>query len=570
MEVRSSVLIHNVMAEIEHEGEHFEEVVEKVKKFLRDSCGCTLGPKNGPCSLQFTEETVLFNLNNCLELSSAELDLVILTCIQAFTRAEFIGCKRSPCCSFYYQWKPICKDMFLCFYGVSYSQFRRLKEHYEKHGISLRQHGNTRGLPENALPQSTIEDVHSFMSNYVEENAIVLPGRIPGFKSDEVKVLQSSESKMGAWRVYKSACQASNKRVVSYSKFLEIWGNFFPNVVISKPMTDLCTTCQQNTNKLQRAANLSEVEKSECIKAHQEHINCAQAEREFYKNSWTNTKKALEELEADEAVNHANRNACSLKTTMHYSFDYAQQVHYPSNPMQPGPIYFKTPRKCSIFGVMCEAIPQQVNFLIDEASLAGKGANATISYVHFYFEHHGLGETNAHLNADNCAGQTKNNYFVWYLAWRIFMHLHDTILYSFLIAGHTKFGPDRCFGILKKAYKVTYVSSLYEIARMVETSSNVGINKAQLVGTHDGRVLVPVYDWASFLEPYFKKIPNIKKYQHFRFSKDSPGMVFCKEFVTSPERPYVVKESGGPSPSTPSAYNQTSWPHSRPKELSLQ
>ena len=99
LEVRSSVLIPNVMAEIEHEGEDFEEVVEKVKKFLRDSCGCTLGPKNGPCSLQFTEETVLFNLNNCLELSSAELDLVILTCIQAFTRAEFIGCKRSSRCS---------------------------------------------------------------------------------------------------------------------------------------------------------------------------------------------------------------------------------------------------------------------------------------------------------------------------------------------------------------------------------------------------------------------------------------------------------------------------------------
>ena len=72
-------LIHNVMAEIEHEGEDFEEVVEKMKKFLRNGCGCTLGPKNGPCSLQFSEETVLFNLNNCLELWSAELDLVILT-----------------------------------------------------------------------------------------------------------------------------------------------------------------------------------------------------------------------------------------------------------------------------------------------------------------------------------------------------------------------------------------------------------------------------------------------------------------------------------------------------------
>jgi hypothetical protein len=133
---------------------------------------------------------------------------------------------------------------------------------------------------------------------------------------------------------------------------------------------------------------------------------------------------------------------------MHYSFDYAQQVNIPCNPMQPGPIYFKAPRKCGIFGVMCEAIPQQVNFLIDEASATGKGANATISYVHYYLENYGLGETDVHLHADNCSGQNKNNYFIWYLVWRILMDLHHNILYSFLIAGHTKFGPDSCFGMV--------------------------------------------------------------------------------------------------------------------------
>ena len=386
LEVRS--LVFNMMTEIEQEGEDFEEVVEKIKKFLRDGCGCTLGPKNGPCSLQFTRETVLFNLNNCLELSSAELDLVILTSILAFTELSPLDVKGVLIAHFITSRNQFARTCFCAFMASATLDFVDLKS-ITRNTVSP--YGNTRRLPENALPQSTTEDVHSFMSNYVEENAIVLPGRIPRFKSDEVKVLQSSESKMGAWHVYNSACQASNKRVVSYSKFLEIWGKFFPNVVISKPMTDLCMTCQQNTNKLQRAANLSEVEKSECIRAHQEHINCAPAEGEFYKNSWTTTKKALEELEADEAINHANRNACSLKTTMHYSFDYAQQVHYPSNPMQLGPIYFKTPRKCGIFGVMCEAILQQVNFVIDEAFLAGKGANATISYVHFYFEHHDLG-----------------------------------------------------------------------------------------------------------------------------------------------------------------------------------
>ena len=71
-----------------------------------------------------------------------------------------------------------------------------------------------------------------------------------------------------------------------------------------------------------------------------------------------------------------------LNAKIHYSFDYAQQVHMPCNPMQPEPIYFKTPPKCGIFGVMCEGIPRQVNFLIDEAVSTGKGANATISYIH--------------------------------------------------------------------------------------------------------------------------------------------------------------------------------------------
>ena len=50
-------------------------------------------------------------------------------------------------------------------------------------------------------------------------------------------------------------------------------------------------------------------------------------------------------------------------------------VHYPSNPFQPGPIYFLTPRKCGLFGVCCEGIPRQINFLIDEAVDTGKGAN---------------------------------------------------------------------------------------------------------------------------------------------------------------------------------------------------
>lgn len=53
-----------------------EEIVEKVKKFLEEGCGCSQGVKGGHCSQQFQKEVVLCNLNNCLELSHGELDLV--------------------------------------------------------------------------------------------------------------------------------------------------------------------------------------------------------------------------------------------------------------------------------------------------------------------------------------------------------------------------------------------------------------------------------------------------------------------------------------------------------------
>ena len=64
-----------------------------------------------------------------------------------------------------------------------------------------------------------------------------------------------------------------------------------------------------------------------------------------------------------------------------------------------------------------EFLPEQVNVLIDKPASTGKGANATISYVHYHLEHHGLEEANAHFHTDNCAGQNKNNYFLWYFAW---------------------------------------------------------------------------------------------------------------------------------------------------------
>lgn len=126
-------------------------------------------------------------------------------------------------------------------------------------------------------------------------------------------------------------------------------------------------------------------------------------------------------------------------------------------------MYILTPRKCTIFGVCCEVILRQINYLIDEAVDIGKGSNAIISMLHHFFAHHGLGEDTVHLYADNCGGQNKNATMVQCLLWRVMTDLHKQITFSFMIPGQTKFNPDWCFGHLKKKYKRTKMGGLTDL-----------------------------------------------------------------------------------------------------------
>ena len=77
------------MADLDPETKNISQQIEKAKCFLRRGCDCSRGSKGGPCSREFMEETVISNLNNCLELISGELDLVILATIQVITRVHW-------------------------------------------------------------------------------------------------------------------------------------------------------------------------------------------------------------------------------------------------------------------------------------------------------------------------------------------------------------------------------------------------------------------------------------------------------------------------------------------------
>ena len=91
--------------------------------------------------------------------------------------------------------------------------------------------------------------------------------------------------------------------------------------------------------------------------------------------------------------------------------------------------------------------------------------------------------------------------------------------------GHTKFSPDWCFGFLKQRCPAV-VGCLDDFVQVVITSAKV--NVAHLVGDQAGGTIVPVYNWTDMFAGHFRKLKNIKQYQHFSFQCSLPGAVMMK------------------------------------------
>lgn len=113
-------------------------------------------------------------------------------------------------------------------------------------------------------------------------------------------------------------------RAVGNSTFRRYWKQLVPNIVIGKPMTDLCWMCQKNNYAIYRSSNLPDCVKSAKLRKQEDHLCIVARERMVYKEMSESCKISAKHLNVVLGPNPP----CSRNITMHYSFDYAQQVSY--------------------------------------------------------------------------------------------------------------------------------------------------------------------------------------------------------------------------------------------------
>ena len=173
-------------------------------QFYERTCGCQKADGK-PCSSLFTLEHFVDMRSQASLMTHQELDLVILGSLMTtlhdhettVARGRHKPSKRSKVTShFMHNGYHVCINTFAFLFGIGANhRIKAIKKHYLENGMESRVHKNTKRLPSRTASYEDILALVKFLQNYAETNAILLPGRIPSYKRDDLKLLPSSTTK---------------------------------------------------------------------------------------------------------------------------------------------------------------------------------------------------------------------------------------------------------------------------------------------------------------------------------------------------------------------------------------
>ena len=512
---------------------------EEVSRFLSTPCSCGQN-----CEQFFSVSEVLEAREDFRLMSWNEQHSFIIGKLQTFMRSseQSVSARKSSRRErqrfdyFINADRPVCRSMFLFYHGESLDRLKRRQKHLAEMGTLPPNHGNTGKSPKHACKPSDKKKVGIFIENFTAVHGLPDPGRDLRAEKGRLKVyLPTIMNYKSVHRIYEKSTTLEGPDPVKYQTFRRVWIENFPHIVFSRTKSDLCMTCEDNKKLINASIAIGDEEyKLDCLMRAREHLVTAKKERDFYRASIQASKDSYINAPSD-GTTHLVQDS-----VMHYSWDFAQQLHFPYEDHQVGPIYFKSPRTAQLFGICCEAIPRQVNYLIDEADFPGKGADTVISLLDHFFDNYGLGEDHALFTADNCVGQNKNNAVLQYLLYRVITGKHKSITLSFMLVGHTKFSPDGYFGLIKKRYRRSKVYTYDHLVDVINSSTTGGFNTCQSYRNSQGHDVIQFRKWSDWLGQIFKNLPEIMRYQHFRTNVNVLGEISVKESVDAEEKTFTL------------------------------
>lgn len=183
--------------------------------------------------------------------------------------------------------------------------------------------------------------------------------------------------------------------------------------------------------------------------------------RDYYRSCVERAKLAYK--------NRTLRNGKEHVSFLCVSFDYAEDIEVPSHNDQEGALFFLSPMRLSIAGATDEGSEENMMLLLPEKAKIKKCGSGVASFLLEFLKRRNCTFDEIVVFTDNTASQSKNVYFFALLATIAVKALFGCkyVRLSFLCVGHTKFAPDRWFGLTKRKIRHTDVNTVLDVGETI-------------------------------------------------------------------------------------------------------
>lgn len=151
---------------------------------------------------------------------------------------------------YYFNGQQVCRETFAFAHAVSRKTIDSIAHSLYKDGLVARTHGNKGKTPKHALTVQDVQNVKTFLINYASKYGLPLPGRLPNFRNEKALLLPSDKTKADIFQDYVQVAEQLQYREICVSEFKSIWLEQCPHILIMKPSTDLCHTCNLHGHSL--------------------------------------------------------------------------------------------------------------------------------------------------------------------------------------------------------------------------------------------------------------------------------------------------------------------------------
>src|SRR6218665_1286319 len=257
-------------------------------RFIIFSCDCQHNDGK-PCHKLFSLENKVSRRTDMANMTSREQMLILLGKLSCTINLSPKTCRSKQAIgsqkerdhqrtTYLIEGNTVSRKAFKFLHAVSQNRLTALLKWYREHGLVPKEKRSGGRNSDRPFSFHDIQRTVAFMTNYAEDHALVLPGRVPGFKREDVKLMPSSETKIQLFEAYCAAMTQSGFRVMSQSVFRDTWLKLTPFILTARPTTDLCWTCQKNNILIYRGANIPEQEKCARLKQQEKHLTIVHLE----------------------------------------------------------------------------------------------------------------------------------------------------------------------------------------------------------------------------------------------------------------------------------------------------